>query len=382
VESFFDVFPDTLAWSGTCRRIPPSNVALKADAVKVYGLTFKFTYDTARLTLTRHLRRSLAPVGRCLPWPNPNPAGVVSYICQLYYGDSEWTATAGTIATFGFTAKTLDDDHPCESFFDIYHEEPVTSAGAIGGQKVFVNNAGFNAPSAPDRNIATQTMAASSSSDWPTTRAMWTCRAAPTTRAPCRGARDLQLRLDAAGFGTSASSGSYTTAHVSPYWLAADSTYWLQADRVLYLPTTVLYPTPAATYAHSKLLGTVPLTTLLKVVLLGGDANNNNQIEVGDLSLIGGQYGNTGVVCGSGSCSDVTGDGIVNVQGLVPGWRQSVQEVQSVDTIGGEEQAARRSPCACMVDSEAERRQQAKSSHARNGEIAQASGAKQWTRIS
>ncbi len=112
---------------------------------------------------------------------------------------------------------------------------------------------------------------------------------------------------------TSASSGAYATAYVSTHWIGFGHTYWLVVDRALYLPTTPLADT---SYADSKLLDTLPLTALVKVVLLGGDATNDDNILVPDLSCIGGDYGGTGLVCGATGWSDVNGDGIVNVQDL------------------------------------------------------------------
>ncbi len=241
----------------------------------------------------------------------------MSYLCQLYAGDAEWTATAGTVATVNLTALTLPTDSPATTYLDLSHLELDTSAGAIGGQKVFVNNAGFNAPSAAARDITDPDDG----------------RLIIERVATYKGYVDLQGRANDSGAtvevhtasaygslllasGTSASSGAYSTAHILPYWLAAGSTYWFQVDRALYLPTTVVFPAPAGLYAHSKALGTVPLTTLAKVVLLGGDASNDDKILVTDLTCIGGNYGGTGVVCGGTGWTDVNGDGLVNVQDL------------------------------------------------------------------
>ncbi len=53
------------------------------------------------------------------------------------------------------------------------------------------------------------------------------------------------------------------------------------------------------------------------MVLLGGDATNDNIIDNPDATLIGGAYGNTGIVCtAGGACSDVTGDGKVDILDL------------------------------------------------------------------
>jgi hypothetical protein len=79
-----------------------------------------------------------------------------------------------------------------------------------------------------------------------------------------------------------------------------------------------MYPGPAVSYAHSKLLDTRPLTALGMLLLLGGDATSNNYIDIGDLSCIGADYGKTSGLstCGGAGLSDVNGDAKVNVQDL------------------------------------------------------------------
>ncbi len=311
VESFFDVWPDTLALE---RHVPEGtsfNVALKADAVNVAAISFGFTYDSDVLTLNSATFASPWVMGSsfCLDF---STLGNVKYVCTLLA--SEWTATAGTIATFNFTAPTLTDDNPVTTYLNISHLEADTSAAAIGGQKVFVNNAGFNLPSATTRDIT-------DTDDG---------RIIIERLANYTGLVDLQGRVNDSGAtvevhatsifastllaqATSASSGAYTTAYTAGNWLGIGSIYWFQVDRDLYLPTTVLSPVPAATYAHSKALTVSPLA---KVLLLGGDASNDETIQVNDLTCIGGSYGGAVVVCGADGSSDVNGDGKVNVQDL------------------------------------------------------------------
>ena len=55
---------------------------------------------------------------------------------------------------------------------------------------------------------------------------------------------------------------------------------------------------------------------LSTLVLLGGDANDNNEIGIGDASIIGGQYGNSG----SGITmpkADINADDVVDILDLV-----------------------------------------------------------------
>ena len=98
-------------------------------------------------------------------------------------------------------------------------------------------------------------------------------------------------------------------------------TYWFQVDRALYLPTTAVAsygtnPPAPASWQHSKLLATRPLQSVSTVVLLGGDASNNDVIDGADAGCIGGVYGGTPQACGSGGTSDVNEDGKMDILDL------------------------------------------------------------------
>jgi hypothetical protein len=51
--------------------------------------------------------------------------------------------------------------------------------------------------------------------------------------------------------------------------------------------------------------------------LLGGDANNDGLIDIGDLTCIGGSFGGAPVLCGTNGSSDINADGEVNILDLV-----------------------------------------------------------------
>jgi hypothetical protein len=84
----------------------------------------------------------------------------------------------------------------------------------------------------------------------------------------------------------------------------------------LYLPTSAISET---NYAHSAELSTIPLTTLGTLVLLGGDASNDDAINLADATCIGSDFGTSTSTCtvNSGANSDVTGDGQINLIDLV-----------------------------------------------------------------
>ena len=77
------------------------DVALKADAAAVYGLTFRYTYDPALLVLNS-TTFDAAWAGKCAVPPGPAlPAGTIAYRCNRTLPDTAWAG--GTLVTFNFT---------------------------------------------------------------------------------------------------------------------------------------------------------------------------------------------------------------------------------------------------------------------------------------
>lgn len=307
-EIFFDLDPVTTE-EEVERHIHQTEtftVALKADAVKLNGLSFKFLYDPAKLVLAS--TTFVSPWnGKCTALPSL-PTGQIGYFCAQAAG-YEWTADGGTIATFTFTANISGD-----SFFDVFTDSSLTS-GAVGGVKVFVNNAGYNAPST-GRDLLTDTNDGKLIID---VLGQFTGFIDLQGRAVDSGAV-LDVWSAATGgtrlaTATSASSGAYTTVFVDSQWMVVSTVdpaysvkYWLYADRALYLPT----------FSRLQRELTSSLTTLPTLVLLGGDGTDNNLIDIADASCIGSSYGTSSNTCsgGAGANSDVTGDGIVNIYDL------------------------------------------------------------------
>ncbi|MEO8084215.1 MAG: right-handed parallel beta-helix repeat-containing protein [Ardenticatenales bacterium] len=289
------------------------NTSLKLDAQKVNSIQFKITYDAAYLTLNS--TTFLAPwLGQC--FDNGSVSGVLKQYCILFGGEYD----GGTLATLNFTAANPPPGPgPWPTNLDIAHLEADTAASALGGAKIFLNNAGYNAPSVASRDIT--------DTNDGTVNIIG--------KANYNGFIDLQGRTNDSGGklrvfdivtkagstelaqGTSASSGSYATAHNVGFQLMVGSTYYLLADRDLFVATTAEVST---TYSHSKLLDTRPFTTLVTLVLRGGDAYNDNMIDIGDASCIGSFYGTMSSACGGGSpvgsSPDVNEDGIVNILDL------------------------------------------------------------------
>ena len=318
-EVYLDVDPTTIG-DQYVRGVDEStsfNVDLNLDGENLYGVSFRFTYDPAYLTFNGPPTFVGPWAGKCTVVGSP-PSGTFAYTCYLTSGPA-WDG--GTVATFNFTANgpSLTGNGPWTTYFDISHLEANTNAAAVGGVKVFVNNAGFNAPSTGDRDIT-------DSNDG---------QINITGIAKFTGFVDLQGRPNDSGAlvsvynqsatsgatllanGTSVSSGKYTTNYVGPNLLTVGTTYYFQVDRALYLPTTVKYPSLAANWAQSKLMTVRPLTSLATFVLLGGDGTNDDTIDINDGTCIGNAYGNPPAVCNVTGSSDVNGDGTTSILDLV-----------------------------------------------------------------
>ncbi len=331
-EIYFDMDPGTTDEQGI-RELGVGedlDVSLMAEAVNVYGMSFRFSYDPANFTLQT---TTFAPewtddgggFGRCEQISAP--AGTIEYFCTRLYSDNEWQG--GEIAKFTFAVNYT----AIESFFDIYAEATplpldalTPTAGAKGSVKVWVNNAGYGEPSASGRDITDADDGKVILQDIPN----------------YSGFVDLQGRVNDSGAvvqvydvmeksasvvmadASSASSGAYITAHKSPNVLMINTVYYLFIDRDLYLPTTIMgidhnvIPNPIIPdeWSHSALLWKYHYTPLSTVLLLGGDATNDDVIDVLDAGCIGGGYALAPKACGSGGTSDVNEDGVVDTLDL------------------------------------------------------------------
>lgn len=322
-EPYVDVIPDTNA---TLREVIEGDtfmVALKMDAAKLYGMSFKLTWNSTYLNLNTVTFASFW-ADKCTSLSTT--PGEISYHCHLEFTDAQRDVVGDTILTMNFTTKTgtaLIGNGPWESFFDIYHLEADTSAGAASGAKIWVNNAGFGSPSASNRDIV-------DSDDGKviiTGIANYSGKVILEGRTDYSGAgvyvfydelKDTPLEMAGA---TSDTNGQYYTAHISPNVLMIGSTYYLFIDRDLYLPTTIMgiddniIPNPPipTVWEHSKPLTMRLYTPLATVTLLGGDATNDDVIDILDAGCIGGGYGLTPQACGTGGWTDVNGDGVVNM---------------------------------------------------------------------
>ena len=314
-ELFMDMDPDSQAVQRNVVESETFEVKLKVDAVELRALEFKVAYDTDFLVLNsatwspafdNATRRDLG-----------TGVGVEHHTCVL---SDTLTSGVQDVLTLNFTATDTDGSHdgeagPWSQYFDVSHTE--TSAGAVGGVKIFVNNAGFNDPSVAARDITSGQEAGNNDGEVIITGiAQFTgfvdLQGRPNDSGATISVYDQQVKTGSTllAEATSAAGGDYLTAYVSPNLLAIGETYWLEVDAKYYLPTTVHLD---GNYLHSKLLDTRPETLLALVKLLGGDATDDELIDILDLSLIGGQYGSPTFP----EAADVNADGQVDILDLV-----------------------------------------------------------------
>lgn len=324
-ELFMDMNPPANAVTRSVVETTSFDVELKADAAKLYGMSFQINFDPAKLTLNS-TTFTVPWAGACVPLSAV--PGTIRYRCNLQTPTPEYDAVAGTIATFNFTALAGPPGNgPWPTYFDVASNQVDTSTGAIGGVRVYVNNAGFGAPSTPARDIA----------DTNDGEIIIIGLANFTGFVDLEGDNNdggatltvlnqkPKLGSVALASGTSAASGAYTTSYINPNWLLVGSTYWLQFDAPLHLPTTtmagsVTYPTIPTDWSNGALLTTRPTTPLAFVKLLGGDATNNDVVDIFDAGCIGAEYENPSFsTCSAvpGTSPDVVVDGTVNIFDLV-----------------------------------------------------------------
>ena len=307
-EIYFDMDP-TVTGEQTERQVfvgQTFTVDVKADAVNVSGVSFVFKYDETKLIYTPLVLPYVSPVGDCNPVPGLD-TGEIGFFCAMTEG-GEWDAVDGTIMTLTFTANGSDPD----SFFDIYTDTTL-SAGAIGGVKVWVNNAGYNDPSVTTRDLTDTNDGRLYIDQVANFTGFIDLEGRPNDSGALFEVYDLVSGGVLLTSATSESSGKYTTTLDPGLWMvdsvvnpASSVTYYVYVDRALFLPTFARW---------GVVLTDTPLTTLAQLKLLGGDATNDNLIDSADAGCIGGAYGTAGDVCVNG-IDDVNEDGIVNIYDL------------------------------------------------------------------
>lgn len=325
-EIYLDVDPDHGALQRQVLEGETLDVKLKNDAHNIYGLSFKLNWEAAYLDLNTVTLNAF--------WEEPcevsDSVGQIAGVCYLKHNTPAYSALDGDILTLNFTIKSgaeLAGNGPWQAMFDLAHEESDASAAAVGGVKVWVNNAGFGAPGTQGRDdISDAEDGKLLISGLANYSGLVTLEGRTDHSGAVVQVYDLVDKSTATEMAeaTSAASGNYYTAHLAPEVLHLGSSYYLFIDRALYLPTTImgvdlnLLPLPSIpTYwQHDKLLSKRLYTSLSPVLLLGGDATDDNVIDILDAGCIGRDYGQTPAPCENGGSSDVNGDGVVDLYDL------------------------------------------------------------------
>ncbi|MGB0387313.1 MAG: FG-GAP-like repeat-containing protein [Ardenticatenaceae bacterium] len=317
-ELFVAVNPGTEDTSRTVGKQSTFMVTVNVDATGLYGVQYQLTYSDTLLTLDSVADQEFKGSGSCIT--DTSTSGIVDVVCSRYNPDA--TASGALLVselTFTANGAGLTGQGPWTNLFDISHLSAELAAGTQNGGKVYVNNGGFGNPSVP----GLRTIIDENDGELIITIAM----------ANYSGYIDREGRPNDSGVtllvydqealsgatllasATTTPDGLYTTAYEDTNQLTIGNSYYFQVDAPLHLPTTA---TSEGNYAHNAQLKTHPLTTLSTLVLLGGDATNDDTIALADATCIGGDFGGTTSSCvGQGANSDVNGDGQIDLLDLV-----------------------------------------------------------------
>jgi hypothetical protein len=310
-EVFLDVKPVTNATLAKVAKGATFPVALRVDARALFGVEAKVAYEPDLLTYMGNTPGNFKGTGVCTV-TDSNPVGVLTVVCRKAYANADAKGVL-TLVNLNFTANgpDLSAGDLYETSFDVYD----VNAADRNGMGVYVNNGGFNDPSAWGiRTIIDSDDGMVQIS----TNFSFTGYIALQGRTDNSGAvmsiyaTSAPASLIAGADGLSISDGNYWA--MSPD-LLLKKTYYLKADAPLYLPTT---SATATAIKHYKILGANVLP-LKKVVLLGGDASNNDKVDLADATCIAATYNLDPAACGAdpASSTDVNGDGLVNLLDLV-----------------------------------------------------------------
>ena len=195
----------------------------------------------------------------------------------------------------------------------------------MGGVKVFVNNAGFDAPSTADRDITETTDDGQIIIDG---LANYTGFVDLQGRANDSGAlfevynQALAVRVDGSTPTARRPPAASTRRPTRGTWqLVIGETYWFQVDRALYLPTTAVasygtnLPMPiAGSTASCWQRGRCKACR--RWCCSAATPATTTSLTVTDAGCIGGVYGGAPQACGSGGTSDVNEDGKMDILDL------------------------------------------------------------------
>jgi len=270
--------------ASSVRELDSTTVYVKMDVHHLYGSSFKITFPKEKLQLTAaptiggfktttdgasFTTNSMADI---------NATGVITFTGYRAGADDEYDATDDILLTLPFQAQEITGVSVDAT---LAFESDTVDMGAKGGINIFVDSAASDTITI----LGTTTVS---------------------------GVVDLQGRGD--------DSGAVVTFPVGPRYAGESDTtdLWGRYDfadvtDADYISVTVEMERYLDAAAEVTVSG--DNMTLNTVVLLGGDANDDDYINIQDLSIIGGQFGNT--VDPATVTADINYDGVVNILDLV-----------------------------------------------------------------
>ncbi|MCB8950819.1 MAG: hypothetical protein H6650_02275 [Ardenticatenales bacterium] len=285
------------------------------DAAGLYGVQFELYYDDTRLTLNGAAASTFAGgAGGCIL--DTTTSGVISGHCYRQEPDADAAGADNQVITLDMTSIAAGT-----AIFDVATDPALLASAAQAGVKVYVNNGGFGAEEGSGLRLILDT----NDGEIIVIDLRFTGFIDREGRPNDSGATiqvfDVANRATAVelGNGSSASSGAYTT---TPLGAVLDEVVYLYSDAPLHLPTTA---DSATDYAHAFTASGPDANGLISpatVLLLGGDANDDNEITLADATCIGADFGTGNNTCADGGGnalqnSDVNETGLVDLLDLV-----------------------------------------------------------------
>lgn len=262
-------------------------VTVKVDAKSLYGANFKVTFPTAKLQLTANpvigSFQTFGAGSTCTvsSMASANASGEISFLCNRALPDAEYDALGDALLTLSFQALEFTG---VSQTADIAFLGNTAGLAAVGGVGIHLDAALADTITI----LGTTTVS---------------------------GRVDLQGRGDDSGAVVDPDAGSVYGLNVGPVttnsWGAysfsnlTDDTYVVRIEMSLYLDRTRTVVVAGDTL------------TLPDVALLGGDANDDDTINVQDLTIIGGQFGKASTDPTLDARANINNDLEVNILDLV-----------------------------------------------------------------
>jgi hypothetical protein len=266
------------------REMDSMTVYARMDVHHLYGTSFTLTFPKDKLQLTAEPViggfKTASSYGSLTTMAAANASGEIQLVHNRMDPDAEYDATNDILLTLHFQAQEISG---VSSTATIGYKDGTANAGAKGGVHIFLDSATGD-----------------------------TITILGTTTV--NGVVDLQGRDNDAGAVVDPSAGvaygydpaPVTTGSWGTYSFSnmTDDSYMFTIEMPRYLDASVVVVVSGET------------KTLNKVVLLGGDATDDDHIDISDAGIIGGQFGRSGGGI-TDTRADINNDNMVDILDLV-----------------------------------------------------------------